>query len=213
VKTASAGQLGLFDLAELEPPAPSDPCDLPAPCLFNSPARGLLARLADPEAWREKYGNFGSVPRSHGFHHLSSCPTSQLDRCETTIFLADQAPYRRPELRTCDCDGPGVYIAVCRGRDCLWESPHRHDENTAAEDGLDHAWPGWRDLPVIRQLPYQPTAKAEARWWAALIAQYPVGWVEGGGPIRTWRGSMGLRHVPNRTKFGGYDIGVLGEGE
>jgi hypothetical protein len=111
---------------------------------------------------------------------------------------------------------PPAVPAVCRGRSCLRESPEHGRENAAAEDGMDHAWPGWRDLPVITAPPHylNGTAgeRAEAAWLAKVSPGYPPGWIEAGGPIRTQREKYGTRHVPHWTPSGGSDMAVPAPG-
>lgn len=109
----------------------------------------------------------------------------------------------------CSCVGGGVYRGACLH--CTWEGPLRDEENTAAEDAHDHAWPGWRDLPLVPRRPdaavtRKQTSSALRRWIDQVNAVYPTGWLESGGPIRTRRHTVGTRHVPNRTGFGGYDL-------
>ena len=108
-----------------------------------------------------------------------------------------------------------MYRGVCTW--CDWESSHFwSDENTAVEDALDHAWPGWRDVPVLEKSPEGGSSAAAKKklhkWRDQMDALYPPGWVAQGGPIKTWREYGATRHVPNRSGFGGYDLGVLREG-
>ena len=50
----------------------------------------------------------------------------------------------------------------------------------------DHAWPGWRDLPLVRRRPEVGAGaehqKAITRWVEHVNAIYPSGWLESGGP-------------------------------
>jgi len=191
-------QLDLFtaiDEAKLEAPAPS---------LYGSAARGLAARAAEMQAWRSEHGNFGCLPRSHAWTVHITCPDTPTDRCQPTVLSAD--------LR-CDCDrfedcyciGDLMYRGACRG--CDWEGEPHEEENTAAEDACEHAWPGWRELPVVPAVPDKGTTRA--RWIEDVAALYPPGWLEDGGPIRTSRRHSGTRHVPSRTPFGGYDLAAV----
>ena len=112
--------------------------------------------------------------------------------------------------RDCLCVGRGgVYRGACLH--CTWEGPLRDGENAAAEDAHDHAWPGWRELPLVPRRPdtasnSQKTSAALRNWIARVNAAYPAGWLEASGPIRTSRSTYGTRHVPNHTGFGGYDL-------
>lgn len=169
-----------------------------APSLFNSPARGMAARAAEFQAWRDEYGNFGSYIRSHAFEPVIPAPLERPGRCQPWVLSA-----HAPDDWT---GGPGLaYIAVCRVCD-EWEGPVRGDENTAVEDGLDHSWPGWRDLPVVEHKPFGD--KQVAMWLKAVKQVYPPGWIEACGPIRTWRTGLGTRSH-HAYEWGGYDVGVL----
>lgn len=101
--------------------------------------------------------------------------------------------------------------------DAAWpilEAPtrdHGGGENHAVEDALDHAFPGWRDLPVVQVPPSGDIgpahAKAVAAWRAKVDPALPPGWIDRGGPIRTRRSAYGTRHVPGRTVgVPGYDV-------
>jgi hypothetical protein len=103
--------------------------------------------------------------------------------------------------KPCLCLGDLLFRGACRG--CDWEGEPGADENPAAEAACDHAWPGWRALPVVERMSeeHKPRARLER-----VTGRYPPGWVHAGGPIRTHRAGMGPRHVPSRTPFGGYDM-------
>jgi Family of unknown function (DUF6349) len=212
----------LFDMLE------EAKLERPAPCLYRTgTAAGLIGRLAEFDAWADEHGRFGCVPRSHGWHgwdippvvHLNRAYADMLlDRCQPAILTADLRRWpRTAPVPACGCDGPLLYRAACRGRGCLWESPEHGRENPAAEDGMDHAWPGWRDLPVIAAPPHYLNGAArerqEAAWLARVSPAYPPGWIEAGGPIRTRRAKYATRHVPGWTPFGGYDMAVPAAGE
>ncbi len=204
------GQLSLDDMME------QARLEAPAPCIYRSAARGLAARSAEFAAWEAGHGAFGSYSRSHAWHAMvSSALDGFLDRCETAILMADLRPPRDKPVPACGCDGPLMYRAACRRLGCDWEGPGRAAENPAAEDGCDHAWPGWRDLPVVPAVPQAGSGlsagdrEAIARWAAKVNAVYPAGWLEGGGPVRTLRTGHGTRHLPARTPWGGYDLAVL----
>jgi hypothetical protein len=181
-----------------------------APCLFGLDLVGYFARLELAEHWNAVYGDTAtSIRAAHAWmpcvtqmfaHHE---PTAQ---CRPTILLAD---LRCDHYRgNCCCVGDLLYRAACFG--CTWEGPARTRENTAAEDAHDHAWPGWRELPLVPRRPEAGTSTkqkaATARWVEAVNDRYPQGWLESSGPIRTARGHAGTRHVPDHTGFGGYDL-------
>jgi hypothetical protein len=194
--TALAGQLDLLALVE------DAKLSAPAPTLYGSAARGLAARAAEFTAWRDAHGSFGSFGR-----HITR-PDTPTGRCQPTVLSAD--------LR-CDCDrhegcccvGELMYRGACRH--CDWEGEPRERENTAAEDACEHAWPGWRDVPVVPRVPEERSKRAA--WVDRVRELYPAGWLEDGGPIRTARSGYGTRHVPSRTPFDGYDMAVVDRDE
>ena len=180
----------------------------PPLCLYGSSARGLAARASEFEAWCTEHGHFGSLLRAHAWHpHAYGALNTPTGRCQAAVLDVDLRPHDSFPAE-CECTEAGalLYRGACRG--CDWESSRpRDDENVAAEDALDHAWSGWRILPVMPTMPGDP--KKLARWTAELSAAYPDGWLEAAGPVRTWRQGLGTRHVPGRSPWGGYDVGVL----
>ncbi|MER6828828.1 DUF6349 family protein [Streptosporangium sp. NPDC000563] len=97
------------------------------------------------------------------------------------------------------------YRSYCGG--CGHTGPARSRENRAAEDGCDHAYPGWRDLPVMGKRPYQ--GKPLARWEEEARAVYPPGWFDRQGPVREYRPAGLTRHVPGYAPGGGYCMAVM----
>ena len=97
---------------------------------------------------------------------------------------------------------------------CGWLGPVRpghYDEQGAIEDAHDHAFPGWRDLPIVPHVARLGNDQRESKQLAKLAEHvrliYPTGWLERGGPIRTLRRPMGTRHVPGYAPTGlGYDM-------
>ena len=184
------------------PAVPAEP--EPAPlCLYGSPARGLAARQAEREASHARQGTGPAASPVHAWRVHPSCPDTPTDQCQTTILSADLRRFGKTPVPPCGHDEPLLYRACCRRPGCDWEGPERDNENTAAEDGCDHAWPGWRDRPAAPEPPRitSGTTKAErtaiTRWTEQVNRLYPPGWVEDGGPIRTRReASSGTRHVP-----------------
>lgn len=96
------------------------------------------------------------------------------------------------------------YRATCPT--CGHTGPARSDENAAAEDACDHAYPGWRTLPVLEHRPLDYQTAAVAHWEEAARRAYPPGWFDQQGPVRTERSPGGTRHVPGRAPGGGYDM-------
>jgi hypothetical protein len=132
-----------------------------------------------------------------GSDHELGLDENPADRCLPTVEI------NRPE------EGHNVYRSRCLG--CGHRGSERASENEASEGGQDHAFPGWRDLPVVASPPTgdgSPKQQAErmAKWVASVTPLLPQGWLERGGPIRTHRKSPGNRHVPSRAPGGGYDM-------
>ena len=175
-----------------------------APTLFADLSRGTFARRAAFHAWVKQYGTFGCIHRSHGWHPEEYGYTSvePSGGCRPFLLAADlRCDHHSPD---CCCIGDLVHRGACLA--CTWEGPIRTSENLAAEDAHDHAWPGWRRLPIAPRRPRVSTKAAFGRWVDKVNATYPAGWLEAGGPIRTARQGIGTRHVPNVTGFGGYDL-------
>ncbi|GAA3027520.1 DUF6349 family protein [Streptosporangium longisporum] len=97
------------------------------------------------------------------------------------------------------------YYAFCSG--CGHNGPIRSSENTAVEDGCDHAHPDWREMPVMDHRPYE--GKPLAAWEKQARAVYPAGWFDREGPVRAYRTPGGTRHVPGYAPGGGYSMAVL----
>lgn len=197
---AAAEQLDLF--AEIEAADVQRAFD-EAPSIYGSTARGYCQRLDDADTWTTTHGHFDSLRRSHAWRAACGSPdqpAASTGTCRPAVLTADLRCSHYEE--DCSCVGSLVYRGACLH--CDWEGDVRADENTAAEDAHDHAWPGWRDLPIVPRRPENP--KARPRWVETVNDAYPAGWLESGGPIRTARAEYGTRHVPNYTGFGGYDL-------
>lgn len=209
-------------------------------CLYDSPARGFAGRVLEFALWCEAYGSFASYYRSHAWraesvhfpaHDPGSLAGYQLDRHEPVPLACDLRRNRRRDgtwepVPPCGHDPEAettvrllhglLYRGACRKTGCDWEGPVRDDENTAVEDGMDHAWPSWRDRPAVPRMPdlggnpnpYGKARKTLDAWIAEVNAVYPDGWLESGGPIRTLRRPMETRHVEHRTPYGGYDLAI-----
>jgi hypothetical protein len=183
-----------------------------APAIFDPPARGLRARLDTFDAWVDQHGNFDCLARSHGWHTPGSeGSTAATESCRPAVLTAQlRCHHDNNRHHKCCCVGDLVSRAACTG--CDWEGELHGDVAAAAEDAHDHAWPGWRALPVVPRPPEHgshPKLQARlAEWVENVNAFYPHGWLESGGPIRTDRARMGTRHVPEATGFGGWDMAV-----
>jgi Family of unknown function (DUF6349) len=127
----------------------------------------------------------------HGFDFFSADL-----RCE---------PWKHAEPHgDCLCVGELSYMAICE--------PHgwhviAGDEKSAVEGWHDDAFPGWRELPILparlRDLEKTGISKAARKW---IKEHYPKSMQVVGAPVITERSSMGTRHVPGRSPWGGYDI-------
>lgn len=104
----------------------------------------------------------------------------------------------------CRCPGELLTKVICEG--CSWH--HIGTETQTVEAWHDHAFPGWRQLPVFppklrgqmgsREL----TAKRED--W--LESHYPAEFRTPLAPILTDRSKFGTRHVPGYSPYGGFDL-------
>jgi hypothetical protein len=183
-----------------------------APSMFGDTTRGFFARVEAMRVWDDTYGHFDCLRRSHGWrdeiggHGFGRGRVPGSEVCRPITLTADlRCDHWDDE---CCCVGDMVYRGACLH--CAWEGEIRADHNGAVEDAHDHAWAGWRELPIVQRRPEPGTnARQKAatdRWIEAVTDCYPDGWLEAGGPIRTARGYYGTRHVPNYTGFGGYDL-------
>jgi hypothetical protein len=166
--------------------------------------------------WKQEHTEDARRAMQAAWHFNLACPGDEAlgadqgrTRCTATVLSRDTRTGWDEEAA-----GELYYRGACLF--CGWVSWRDHpmserDENGAAEDAVDHAWPGWRELPVVPELPYAEgpaaTSKAQATWLKKVQPLLPPGWLEAGGPIRTLRGKNGDRHVPARTPWGGYDMG------
>lgn len=196
------------------------PLGLPQ-CLRDSQACGLVARTAEFAAWQQEYGSFGSLVRSHAWTPPFGSPVAPTRRHQAAELSADlrrdrHHPVAEPPLCGCWDVDDLLYRGACVG--CDWEGrpfAGLGAHNKAIEDACDHAWPGWRDLPVVPKPPEPGTSAAAKRalaaWAEKVAAACPPGWLEAGGPIRTLRTPPGTRHAEHGSRFGGYDLAVIAE--
>ena len=96
-----------------------------------------------------------------------------------------------------------LYYAACLTPGCGTTSGLHERENDAIAAGMDHAWPGWRTLPVVAGRP-DDFDKRRA-WLGHVAAAYPDGWVAAGGPARTTR-IPGLTRSWHDEHLGYWDI-------
>lgn len=202
---------GLFGEEELLPPLP--PLRLPDNLLSMQSATarlgGTAALLDLTNEWRaERAGR----PWTDADRHKPSYAwtpaicgpkyDADAEGCCPVILSVDlrcRDHWRVP----CSCVGDLLYLHACTG--CGHVDDARSSENLAAEDAMDHAWPEWRDLPVLAtSMPDE--RRQQAAWTEVALEHYPAGWLERGGPVRTARSRAGSRHVPGRTPYNGYDM-------
>ena len=98
-------------------------------------------------------------PDGQSWYHAGRCwqigitqPGGQFGDQQTTL-----EPGRcRPTVEDAHDDNGMAYRGACLG--CGWAGIPRRDENVAVEDAHDHAWPGWRELPLVGRCPHDATA-------------------------------------------------------
>lgn len=111
---------------------------------------------------------------------------------ELRVFDADLRCTHYREA--CSCVGGLLARGICAP--CRWHCDG--DEATIVEAWHDHAWPGWRTLPVIpasiakRDDQNRPTKKFRA--W--VEEHYPAEWQTPGAPIITERQPNANRTAP-----------------
>ncbi len=161
------------------------------------------------DAWVEDNGRLGATYRYQGWQ-------SGLDHDEADLSLDG---HRVAALRAWVGPSPNqlgapdaghfVHRAVCEP--CEWASPPVTDRELRVALWLDHAAPGWRDLPPVAPPPHA-TGRAKQhgaaleKWRMAAEATYPAGWARPGAPIVTARMAPGTRTVGRRSPWGGYDV-------
>ncbi|WP_284986814.1 DUF6349 family protein [Arthrobacter sp. fls2-241-R2A-172] len=190
------GQLDLLTLLELEnkPTAPLHftvghyhPDELDEAYAYRGKSEGLLGVSNWSRQWNEWQTGRNVAPGSP--HRTFTCGADL--RCNEH--------WRNPN---CMCLGDLLYRIYCH--DCDWWSGIHDSENSAVEDMLNHCWTGWQELPLVTA-----TMKPGGGYGYKIPEDYPTDWQYPGAPVRTLREPMGSRHVPGRSPWGGYDIGVI----
>ena len=102
---------------------------------------------------------------------------------------------------------PGHLMAQANCATCRWHLIDRN-ERTVVEGWHDHAFPGWRDLPVLpaKLARNQGEKKGDAAIHDWVHTHYPTNWQTVGAPIITERGLHATAAVARRSPFGGYDL-------
>ncbi|HRN28950.1 MAG TPA: DUF6349 family protein [Terrimesophilobacter sp.] len=154
--------------------------------------------------WQFEHGTSASIARSHMWHSIVT-----MDRANTNTPGHDLAVLSA-DLRCehhgqdCHCVGAYLYRAICEP--CHW---HRDgDEHCVVEAWHDHAWPGWRSLPVVpAEIAHWDQQGRPSKCLTAWIDEHqPTDWHRPGAPIITGRHPHGTRHVPGRSPWGGFDL-------
>lgn len=154
--------------------------------------------------WTRANGRFGSWRLFHQWriNDLASSPLASGHECMTVQAYLGCAsfPFAHADRVTCSCVGGDVHRTVCAP--CDWASDVVTTESAAVQAWHDHAWPGWRDLPVVDGQGTRPTAT----WAKRLESVYPDGWGKPGAPVLTRRSHRMSRDVPRRSPWGGWDM-------
>lgn len=165
--------------------------------------------------WTEINGNFNCIFLSRMWHRSHTNPHTKIgahsiDQFDVDLRCAagahgwrttDDKPGRR-----CQCVGNITTQLICAV--CSWH--HIGTEHEAVEAWHDHAFPGWRNLPVLPAKlrgtmgGTKMTPKLE-EWFED---NYPAQFRIPGAPILTERGKYGTRHVIGYSPYGGYDLSV-----
>lgn len=170
---------------------------------------------ADLEAawkhWRFINGNFDSIARSHMWHPGSPVdPRGEGNGHSLVNFTVDLRCDRWKHSEgedgrplACSCVGDLLHQGICEP--CEWHVIGT--ESQIVEAWHDHAWPGWRGLPVIpSQIEVRNQGKLSKKALAWIQEHYPAESQVDGAPIITDRGGIGTRHVPGYSPWGGFDI-------
>lgn len=201
----------LFDLADFEAEEAAAAYAGPAPLHFTTdyftPEQLMeAARVAERGAhtWRAAV-TLGDCGRAPG-HSLFVLWADLRCSCWPKFSATERA-----EGLGCSCVGDTLYQANCI--ECRWHTIGT--EASVVEAWHDHAWPGWRDLPIVPDnvRPFgggmgtnNPDRKAAATARAWVAEHYPPVWQVDGAPVRTERRAAGTRHVPGYSPWGGFDL-------
>lgn len=154
--------------------------------------------------WQFEAGSFGCIPRSHMWH-----PAITMERANTdtpghdlTVLTADLRCEHYGER--CQCVGDLIHRAICET--CRWHADGTEAHVVAAWH--DHAWPGWRHLPVVptEVVKWDDRGRPGKKLAAWIEQNQPTRWQVPGAPIITVRAQHGTRHVPRRSPWGGFDL-------
>ncbi|MFC4244990.1 DUF6349 family protein [Gryllotalpicola reticulitermitis] len=156
------------------------------------------------DRWTFEHGRFDSLRTSHMWHpavtmeHANANTTGH----DLRVFSVDLRCHHYRER--CSCMGDLLYRAICHN--CAWH--HDGTESQIVAAWHDHAWPGWRELPIIpitiakTDDQNRPTTKC-LEW---ITEHYPTDWQTSGAPVITERVPHGTRSVPGRSPWSGFDL-------
>ncbi|MBX3094423.1 MAG: hypothetical protein KF680_07810 [Cryobacterium sp.] len=189
----------------------------PAPLHFTTDYHDPADLAAAFERYKFEHGNLGCIPHSHMWHNTTTMGNANTltDGHDLLVLSADLRCWCWPSFKgtaaqwaaqgKCSCVGALVTQTICEP--CRWHHIAA-DENTAVEAWHDHAWPGWRALPVVPSAlrKYDNQNKPSPKFAEWILDNYPLEWQQPGAPILTERAPNGTRHVPQRSPWGGFDL-------
>lgn len=171
------------------------------------------------DRWIAVHGHFNSINASHMWHRsythghrqLGDHTIDQFDidlRCAAGAHQEHRATLGLGKI--CTCVGDCLTQLICST--CSWH--HIGTESECVEAWHDHAFPGWRTLPVLpaKLRGQMGTTKLTPKLEDWFETNYPAHMRVPGAPIITERGPYGTRHVPGYSPFGGYDLSAPQEG-
>lgn len=159
------------------------------------------------DRWIFEHGRAGCYPDSHMWHRYPWGPQAmpRVRGHQLTVYAASVSCRGRDHDHQDEPlpAGNERFQAICAP--CGWRLISE-ELDTVIETMHDHAFPGWRDLPVVPRkcTGIPPRGRDPLREW--VEANYPAHWQQPGHPIITERGGIGTRHVPDRSPWGGYDL-------
>lgn len=200
-------QLELFDIEELARREIAGKLWSGAPLAYTTDYYAPGELDAAWVRYQGEHGHAGCIPASHMWHRSMTGPGGW--GLAPLVFGGHQLEIFNA-LADCDLVDhdhteaplPGALMSQAICGPCGWHVIARN-ENLVVVAWHDHATPGWRDLPVC-------PAGLKAEPLEVWLANYPAEWQRPGAPIRTER-TVGSRHVPGRSPWGGYDIAATTE--
>lgn len=201
-RATATDQLDLLALlAEIDPPPiPPKPASI-----FTFRARTLNEYRAREDQWRKEdpENGFGMVFVAHAWTAYPYVVTSVPGQCDAVVIHANLSCHHiKSRDGQCECVGNRVYRSICEH--CGFHSAVYADEDAAVLDGLDHAYPGWRDSPIVPSCRSGADKKKTNRWETTVREAY--GERRRGWPMITDRETSGARAVQGRSPWKGYDV-------